>query len=70
MVDPADTDRLISFLRDEARNASDERQSWFDAAADHLQRQADRIHELELQGKQGRLRFDVNPSGPVTRILS
>jgi predicted RNase H-like nuclease (RuvC/YqgF family) len=35
-VDKVDVDRLVKFLRDEAQNCPDERQSWFDAARQHM----------------------------------
>lgn len=46
MIDLRDTDRLIKFMREEAFDATDARQSWFDATADHLQKQADEIERL------------------------
>lgn len=34
----SDTDRLVQFMREEAKNATDERQSWFEATAKEIER--------------------------------
>ena len=44
----ADSDRLIKFMRDEAANADDERESWFNATADELNRLKTALSESEI----------------------
>jgi len=49
--DTKDIDRLIEFMHEEVVNAEDERESWFHATGDALDRQRKKIERLEAKGK-------------------